>query len=275
MPMTKDAISYKLTKILKSTLAAIALPIFMIYIMIAKPDYAIMNGLAHIILPVANWFGDIVTWPIHAFGDGIDWIKETSSIRNENERLRKLLDEALANKYACDIAIDENKKLEQEISIKKASPYKTVIADIKFDDSVFHHNTFLVNRGEKDEIEKGMAVVSFDNRLVGVVNDCGFNFCRVRALSDSDMNIAIRIVGTDISGFLHGNGKDNASIEFFSDPKFTGKSGLKIITSNISGILPSGIYVGNTINEKEVETLKPNSISRVMILKFNNQDSYK
>lgn len=275
MPMTKDTLSYKLTKILKSTLAALALPIFMIYIMVAKPDYTIMNGLAHIILPVAKGLGDIVTWPIHVVGDGIDWIRETSSIRGENERLRKLLDDALANKYACDIAIDENKKLEHEISIKKASPFKTIIADIKFDDSVFHHNTFLINRGENDEIEKGMAVVSFDNRLVGIVNDCGFNFCRVRALSDSDMNIAIRIVGTDISGFLHGNGKNNASIEFFSDPKFTGKSGLKLITSNISGVLPSGIYVGDTINEKEVKILKPNSISRVMVLKFNNQDSYK
>jgi rod shape-determining protein MreC len=181
----------------------------------------------------------------------------------------------LANKNACDIAILENQKLEQEIDIKKSSPYKSVIADIQFDDSAFHHNTFLINRGKKSGIEKGMIVVSFDQRLVGTVIDCGSQFCRVRALTDSDTNIAIRITGSDISGFLHGNGKSKAYIGFFNDSEFVARAGLKVITSNISGILPAGIYIGDMINENQIDVLKPNQVSRVMVLKYNNQDSYK
>ena len=273
--MTKDKLSYKLTKILKSALAAMVLPVFIIYIMIAKPDYVIMNGLAHVVLPVAQWTGDVITWPIRAIGNSINWIKEMSTLRAENEELRARLDDALANKYACDVAIDENKKLETEINIKKASPYKTILTDVQFDDSVFHHTTFFINRGKKYGIEHGMVVVSLNNRLIGIVSDCGSAFCRVRSLGDSDTNIAIRITGSDISGFLHGNGKSDASIEFFSDSKFVGRQGLKVITSNISGILPSGIYVGEMLDEKHVDILRPNKVSRVMVLQFNNQDSYK
>ena len=273
--MIGDKSSYKLSKIIKSSLAAVALPVFIIYIMVAKPDYALMNGLAHIVLPVAHVAGDVVTWPVRAIGQGANWIRETSNLRAENQKLRVRLDEALANKNECDVAIEENKKLEQEIEIKKASPFKTVLADIQFDDSAFHHNTFLINRGKRAGINKGMVVVSLENRLVGVVADCGSQFCRVRALTDNKTNIAVRITGSDISGFLQGNGKSAASIGFFNDTLFVGRKGLKIITSNISGVLPSGIYIGDMLDEKTVDVLRPVDISRVMVLQFNDQDLYK
>ena len=105
--------------------------------------------------------------------------------------------------------------------------------------------------------------------------DCGSQFCRVRALTDTDTNIAIRIVGSDISGFLQGNGKSRASIGFFNDAKFIGRRGLKIITSNISGILPNGIYIGDMLDEKTVDVLRPNDVSRVMVLQYNDIGSYK
>ncbi len=273
--MTKDKLSYKLTKILKSVLAAVAVPVFIIYIMIAKPDYAIMNSLAHIVLPVANFVGDIITWPVRVIGQGADWIRETSKIRTENKELRIKLDEALSNQHTCKVAIEENQKLKKEIDIQHASPFKTVIADIQFDDSVFHHNTFLINRGKKAGLERGMVVVSFDNRLVGTIIDCGSEFCRVRSLMDADTNLAVRITGSDISGFLQGNGKNKSFINFFSDPQFVGRKGLGVVTSNISGILPSGIYIGDMKDEKQVDVLRPNQLSRVMVLKYNNSDSYK
>ena len=77
--MTKDKLSYKLTRIIKSSLAAVAVPIFIIYIMIAKPDYAIMNGAAHIVLPVAHVIGSVITWPVRAIGQSAKWIQSFSA----------------------------------------------------------------------------------------------------------------------------------------------------------------------------------------------------
>ena len=120
-----------------------------------------------------------------------------------------------------------------------------------------------------------MVVVSFDNRLIGTIIDCGSQFCRVRALTDTDTNLAIRIPGSDISGFLQGNGKSGASVGCFNDTKFVGRKGLKVITSNISGILPSGIYIGDMLDEKNVDILRPKDVSRVMVLQYNDIGSYK
>ena len=273
--MIKDKSSYKLNRIIKAALAAAAVPIIIIYIMVAKPDYTVTNTLAHVFLPIAHGVGSVVTWPVRAVGQSANWVREMSNLRKENKKLRLKLDEALANKNECDIAISENIKLEKEIDVKKASPFKTVIADIQFDDSVFHHNNFLINRGKRDGLTKGMVVVSFDNRLVGTITDCGSQFCRVRALMDTNTKIAVRITGSDISGFLQGNGKSGAYIGFFNDSQFVGRQGLKVITSNISGVLPSGIYVGEMKDEKNIDVIKPNNLSRVMVLQFDNQGSYK
>ena len=95
--MIKDKLSYKLMRIIKSSLAAVAVPVFIIYIMIAKPDYTIMNGLAHAVLPVAHAVGSVITWPVRVIGQSFDWIKETANLRTENAQLRIKLDEALAN----------------------------------------------------------------------------------------------------------------------------------------------------------------------------------
>ena len=273
--MIKDKSSYKFNRVIKATLAAVAVPVIIIYVIVAKPDYTITNSFAHFFLPIAHGVGSVVTWPIRAIGQGAHWVREMSNLRTENKNLRIKLDEILAKQNECDIAIEENKKLEREIDVKKASPFKTVIADIQFDDSVFHYNTFLINRGKKDGITKGMVVVSFENQMVGTVTDCGSQFCRVRALMDTNTKIAVRIAGSDISGFLQGNGKSGASIGFFNDTQFIGRQGLKVITSNISGVLPSGIYVGEMIDDKNVKVLKPNNLSRVMVLQFDNQGSYK
>ena len=103
--MNQNKISSRLKTIIKSACAAAVLPILFIYIMIAKPDYTIMNGLAHIVLPVASWVGDVITWPIRAVGSTIDNIRELSNLRTENEELRVRLDDAIRNKKICEVAI--------------------------------------------------------------------------------------------------------------------------------------------------------------------------
>ncbi len=274
--MSQTKPSSKIHKIIKAAAAAAVLPVLFIYIMIAKPDYRIMNALSHVVVPVAQWVGDVVTWPIRAVGSAIDNISEISSLRTENEELRARLDEALVNKYACDIAIKENQKLAQELDLIKSKPQDIIIADIIHDNSVLGHKTFIINRGIKNGIEQGMVVTSTDMVLVGMVIDVASDFARVRALTDSDTNIAVRVVGSEVYGFMTGNGSDTPTMGFFSDPEFQPSAGIKLVTSNISGILPAGLIVGEMIDDTDVKITPISKLSRVMVLKFDaQQNKYK
>lgn len=274
-PVNQNKLSSRLYTIIKSAIAAALLPVLFIYIMIAKPDYKLMNGLAHVVLPVANWVGDVITWPIRVIGDTAENIRELSNLRIENEELRVRLDEALKDKNTCDIAILENQKLSRELDVVQSRPQESVLADIIHDNSAFHHSTFFINKGIKQGIEKGMVVISTDGILVGIITDVAPSFSRVRALTDSNSSIPVRVAGSEVYGFMQGNGSSSPTMGFFSDPEFQPSSGVKLITSNISGVLPNGIMVGDMINETDVNVLKPKEISRVIVLKFDSQDEYK
>lgn len=274
-PVNQNKLSSRLYTIIKSAIAAAVLPVLFIYIMIAKPDYQLMNGLAHIVLPVANWVGDVITWPIRVIGDTAENIRELSNLRIENEELRVRLDEALRDKNTCDIAILENQKLSRELDVVQSRPQESVLADIVHDNSAFHHSTFFINKGIKQGIEKGMVVISTNGILVGIITDVAPSFSRVRALTDSNSSIPVRVAGSEVYGFMQGNGSSSPTMGFFSDPEFQPSSGVKLVTSNISGVLPNGIMVGDMINETDVNVLKPKEISRVVVLKFDAQDEYK
>lgn len=267
--MKQNKASSKLYPLVRAVATAAVLPVLFIYIMIAKPDYRIMNALAHVVVPVAHWVGDVITWPIRAVGGAVESISEITNLRSENEELRVRLEQALANQALCEVAIKENNKLSRELDVKNAQPRDVVIADIIHDNSAIGHNTFIINRGIKDGIEPGMVVTNTDMIMAGIVIDVGTNFSRVRALTDADTNIAVRVIGSEIYGFMTGNGSSKPTMGFFSDPKFQPTKGLKLITSNISGVLPAGLIVGEMIDETDVRVVSPKQLSRVMVLKFD------
>lgn len=274
--MNQSKTSSRIRSILHAVATAAVLPVLFVYIMVAKPDYKIMNALSYVVLPVAEFVGDIVTWPFRAVGSLIENISETSNLRAENEELRAKLDKALIDKQNCDIAITENKKLAHELNIKLSQPYDLILADVIHDNSAIGHRTFIINRGEKDNIKKGMVVVSTDMNLVGIIEDSANNFSRVRALTDADTNIAVRVAGSEVYGFLTGNGSERPTLGFLSDPEFQLTNGIKLVTSNISGILPADIMVGTLTSKKDVQIVPVSRLSRVMVLKYNTpQNEYK
>ena len=274
--MNPKKISSRLHTIIKSAIVAAILPFVFVYIVVAKPDYRIMNGVAHITLPIVNGLGDLVTWPVRAGGNIIKKVHKIYNLEQENEELRTRLDQALANQNKCDIALLENQELERELDIVRTSPYTSIVADVIFDNSALHHGTFLVNRGSRDGVNPGMVVVSFDNTLAGIIIDAAPHFARVRSLVDSNTNIAVRVAGSEVYGFLSGNGSDTPTIGFFNDHKFQASAGVKLVTSGISGVLPPDIFVGKIKNDSDVDVITPRELSRVMVLKFNSeQNTYK
>ena len=112
--MSQTKISSKIYPLIRAVATAAVLPVLFIYIMVAKPDYAIMNALGHVVVPVAQVVGDVITWPFRVIGNTFSAITQVSSLREENKELRARLDAAMINKDLCDIAIKENQKLTRQ-----------------------------------------------------------------------------------------------------------------------------------------------------------------
>ena len=273
--MQENNLTSKIYKMARAVMAATALPIIIIYIMIAKPDYKIMNAVGHVVVPVAHAVGDLVTWPVRIVGHISRDVHNLSTLRAENEELRAKLEAATMRQNYCDVAILENQKLTREINAGATTPQTAVFADVVYHNNAIHHNTFSINRGTNDGIKNGMVVVSMDKTLVGVIIDVSASHAVVRTLVDAASNIAVRVSGSEVYGFMTGTGGNRPKMGFFSDPEFSAGAGIKLITSNISGVLPNGIFVGTMINDGEVQILSPGTISRVMVLQFDDGNGYK
>ena len=271
--MTQKKLTSRIYSVAKAAAAAAVLPVFFIYIMVAKPDYRIMNAAAHVVVPVASAIGDVITWPFRAVGDIIVNVRELSGLRRENAMLREELDAMRMRSGECDIAIAESQKLARELDIVHSRP-GAIAADVVHDNAALHHNTYLISKGSRDGIEPGQVAVTFDGMLAGIVIDAAPGFSRVRALTDADTNIAVRVVGSEVYGFMHGTGGRRPVMGFFSDPEFQPTAGIKLVSSGISGVLPEGIMVGVMENDTDVRIKSPSDLSRVMILKFGATGQY-
>ena len=69
--MSQTKISSKIYPLIKAVASAAVLPVLFIYVMIAKPDYKLMNAMSHVVGPVAQWVGDVITWPVRIVGGGV------------------------------------------------------------------------------------------------------------------------------------------------------------------------------------------------------------
>ena len=269
---TKTA-SNKVYSTVRAGIVACLVPIFFIYIMIDKPDYKIMNGISGIVVPAAHFIADGVSWPFRIIGRAAETIRTHSLVMKENRELREKLEMALRDQNECKILIAENQRLEHQLDITRAQPVKTIVARIIHDNSALAHNTFILDKGENNAIATGMAVLSFDGNLAGIVISVSFNSAKVRALSDPKSNIPVRVAGSDVYGFLRGNGASVPNFEFYSDPEFIATTGNRLVTSGIKGTVPDNIPVGvvskaNKTSANVELNVNPGKLHDVMVLGY-------
>ena len=170
-------------------------------------------------------------------------------LKNEEENLlEKYNAEKLANEYL----ISENNRLREIIGEQQLSQ-GSIIAKVLLDKESPFLNSIIINKGSKDNIELGMAVVKGEY-LIGKVIEVNFLTSRVLLITDINSKIAGVIEPLGIHVIISGNGKTGGVIEYLKDeyyPKLNDE--LNIYTSGVAGIFKPGIPIGKLkLNDKEM-----------------------
>jgi rod shape-determining protein MreC len=170
-------------------------------------------------------------------------------LKNEEENLlEKYNAEKLANEYL----ISENNRLREIIGEQQLSQ-GSIIAKVLLDKESPFLNSIIINKGSKDNIELGMAVVKGEY-LIGKVIEVNFLTSRVILITDINSKIASIIEPIGIHVIVSGNGKTQGVIEYLKDenyPKLNDE--LNIYTSGVAGVFKAGIPIGKLkLNDKEM-----------------------
>ena len=181
-----------------------------------------------------------ISYSFHAIKEHIDHYKYYNL---KKEELKKLKSE----KYNVNFLEAENKRLKKVLEDISSSS-EEIIAKVIIDKQSPFLRSIIINKGSKNEIKKGMAVLS-DSYLVGKVIEVNFMTSRVLLLSDLNSKIPVTIEPGGIQSILSGNGVSDGVIQYTKGKMPINGEGV-VYTSGTGGLLKSGIPIGK-INHSE------------------------
>lgn len=102
------------------------------------------------------------------------------------------------------------------------------------------HNELIINRGQLDGLDKGQFVL-VDNSIIGTISDVSSRIARVKLITDSTSNIAVKIEGLNVERLMRGSGHNSAGISLV---KHKVKTGQNIYADRKPGFLDAPMIVG-------------------------------
>jgi len=161
--------------------------------------------------------------------------------KNEIE-LKNLKEKKLSN----DFLILENKKLRKLINETVQS--EDVFAKVLVDKDSPYLKSIILNKGSKDNIKIGMAIVD-RSYLVGKIIEVNYTNSRALLVSDLNSKIPVLLEPIDIHAVLSGTGKNYGVIEHTKNEykEKLNSSEIIVYTSGYGGLFKPGLPVGKII----------------------------
>jgi len=161
--------------------------------------------------------------------------------KNEIE-LKNLKEKKLSN----DFLILENKKLRKLINETVQS--EDIFAKVLVDKDSPYLKSIILNKGSKDNIKIGMAIVD-RSYLVGKIIEVNYTNSRALLVSDLNSKIPVLLEPIDIHAVLSGTGKNYGVIEHTKNEykEKLNSSEIIVYTSGYGGLFKPGLPVGKII----------------------------
>ena len=163
----------------------------------------------------------------------------------ENERLKKRIEELTTRMIVLEEARIENERLKALLSFKEALKTDSVAAHVIATDGSNWSDTILLDKGEKNGIKINSAVVS-SGGLVGKVVEVGGTLARVLLITDPDSKVAGLVQSNRESGIVEGIGNNRCRIKYLPLNSDVKKDDM-VITSGLSKMAPKGIAIGRVL----------------------------
>lgn len=205
-----------------------------------------LNSIAgYIFVPMQNGINEVGTWFVNRAKD----LKTMRDVMQENKELQTQVDQLTQDLSTIKLEQYELNNLRELMELDQKYPsYDKVAARVIGNDGGNWFNTFLIDKGEKDGIEKDMNVIA-GSGLVGIVIDTGPNYAKVRSIIDDASNVSGMALSSADRCIINGNlaSMNKEQVIQFSDLKCEDdavKAGEQLVTSHISDKYLEGILIG-------------------------------
>ena len=228
--------------------------------------------------PVRNFFLEI-GYPFQKvfYGLGRDmdeffsFLGSIGSMRNENADLIRENNSLASQVAALQEVKSENNMLRQQLSLAPRNKYDLEASLVIGQDPQSLGSWITIDKGSSEGIAVGMPVIVSDGILVGKISAIGMHSAKVSLLTDSATAVDVNDSETGAKGIIKGAYGLGIIMDMVSQSDVL-NVGDTIVTSGLSGDIPSGLLVGKI---QEVR-LSPDKLFQQAIvmprLRYDNLD---
>ena len=192
----------------------------------------------------------IASIPENKIGDLISEIQSYIDLYESNQKEIIKIENSEQIKLLNNFLTTENKKLRELLNESISS--EEIFAKVLIDKDSPYLKSVVLNKGTKDKIKIGMAVVD-EVYLVGQIIEVNYTNSRALLLSDLNSKIPSVLEPDDIQAVVSGTGSDHGTIEHTQEDYTEGFENKEIIayTSGLGGLFKPGIPIGKIDNASE------------------------
>lgn len=197
-------------------------------------------------------------------------VVNVKSLKKENEQLRETNAKLMLQLSKLREAAIINEELKGLVALKDTSGYPLIPASVVSKSLSRVQGTITLNVGKTDSVKVGMPVLT-DKGLVGIIYSVSGNYSIARTLQNVDLKITVKDERTRENGLMKWNGENLVIINV---PKtYQIKKGDRIVTSELSSLVPFPIPVGVAAGSNNVETGIFNEIKVIPFVDFSKVEN--
>jgi rod shape-determining protein MreC len=187
--------------------------------------------------------------------DYFSFLFNFSEIKAENEEFKKKNDELENKLIENKFDVKEFEALKEMFNFKsQRSEYNYIGCNIIGKSGGNFLDGFIIDKGTKDSISKGMVVIT-STGLVGQVTSTADNWSIVQSISNENIAVSALVESTNETGGILRGYKDSDNkllAKLYDLPKDSAvKEGDVILTSGHGNLYPKGIRIGKVISIEE------------------------
>ena len=213
----------------------------------------------------------IISIPEQKAQDFSNLIYEHYSVYNEFKETKERLAQLESKKYETKFLIEENarlKKLIDEYIVRS----NELVAKVLIDKKSPFLRSIIVNKGSKDSIHLGMAVLD-GSYLIGKIVEVNYSTSRALLISDLNSKIPVTISPGDIQSILSGTGKENGKIEYLESDILIEDESI-VYTSGSGALFKPGIPIGVYSKEEVKYFSNLSQLTFVKLISFKQDGNW-
>ncbi len=164
------------------------------------------------------------------------------SVQEDNKRLSSELQECRTLSFKNREALATNTRLRKLLDFKETSDLPMVAARIIGKDPSVWFRNVIIDRGSRDGVARGMAVVNGDG-IVGQVFSVSPNFSKVLLAVAPSSAMDVLLQKSRVRGILKGTGSLTYRLDYILKTVEVNK-GDQVVTAGYGGIFPTGLPIG-------------------------------